>query len=185
MESVKKTLQEFGRRVTKGAKDNLRREKKFGKLGKSIRHYVREGRKGQFEFVMVMEDYGKFIDQGVKGKGGSRKYKDGVKLASPIPWKKKRVLTSSPFKYKTRMPPTRVFSNWSIRRGLAPRGKGGQFKARKSLQFALAKSVYHTGIETTHFLTKPFNKEIIVLEDELEKAFGVELEVSLDKRLKD
>ena len=176
MESVKKTLQDFGRRVTKGAKDNLRREKKFGKLGKSIRYYVREAPKGHFEFVMVMEDYGKFIDQGVKGKGGTK--------ADGRPWKKKRVLRS-PFKYKNKMPPARVFSNWSIRKRLAPRGKGGQFKARKSLQFALAKSVYHTGLETTHFLTKPFNKEIIVLEDELEKAFGVELEVSLDKRLKD
>ena len=47
---------------------------------------------------------------------------------------------------------------------------------RRSLLYALATSVYHTGLETTNFFSAPFAKEFKKLPDELTEAFGLDLQ---------
>lgn len=114
-----------------------------------------------------MEDYGKFIDKGVKGIGGSKA--DGSK------WKRKKV-TNNEYKYKQGIqnkPSSKHFDKWTIRRGIAPRNKKGQFLTRKGIAQAISQSVWHTGLETTNFFTKPFEKEFKELPDELVKAYGL------------
>jgi NAD-specific glutamate dehydrogenase len=66
--------------------------------------------------------------------------------------------------------------HWTVRKGIAPRNKKGQFTTRKGLMFAIANSVYHTGLETTNFFTKPFENEFNKLPNELVEAYGLEVE---------
>ena len=173
---VKQVLDTFGDNVVTGAKKELSKQGKNASkaLSNSLRYDAKES-KNSFEFSISMEDYGEFIDAGVKGVGGSKA--DGSK------WKLKKV-TNNKFKYKNKRPPTQVFNGWTIRKGLAPRSKGGQFTSRKSLLFAIANSVYHTGLETTNFLTNPFNKYFKQLPDDVLEAYGLEAEEFLEFALK-
>jgi hypothetical protein len=47
------------------------------------------------------------------------------------------------------------------------------------LQFALAESVFRTGIEATNFFTKSFKKQEKVLADNLAEAMSEEIDVKL------
>ena len=175
--SVKKALDKFASDVIKESKRNLKRkDKNTSKNLSNSLDYKLKVSKNSFTLSIVMEDYGKFVDQGVKGVGGTKA--DGTK------WKKKRVSNKSPFKYRSKMPPARAFSGWSVRRGIAPRNEQGQFTSRKSLQFAIANSVYHTGLETTNFFTQPFEKQFKELPDELVEAFGLEVDDFLEFAIK-
>ena len=166
---VKKALDSFAFDVIEGSKRNLKRKDKntSKKLSNSLDYKLKVS-KNSFSLTIVMEDYGKFVDQGVKGVGGTKA--DGTK------WKKKKVSAKSPFKYRSKKPPAKAFSDWTVRRGIAPRNQQGQFTSRKGLQFAIANSVYHTGLETTNFFTQPFNKEFRSLPDELTEAYGLEVD---------
>lgn len=177
--SIKNALDSFAFDVIDGSKRNLKRKDKNAskKLSNSLDYKLKvSSKKDKYTLSFFMEDYGEFIDKGVKGVGGTKA--DGTK------WKKKRVSSKSPFKYRSKKPPSRVFSEWTVRRGIAPRNKKGQFTSRKSLQFAISNSVYHTGLETTNFFTQPFEKEFKNLPDEIAEAFGNDIEKTLQLAIK-
>jgi hypothetical protein len=102
-----------------------------------------------------MEEYGFFQDKGVSGI--KKKY-------------------NTPFSYKTKMPPAKAFDKWTIRRGIAPRGKGGQFQTRKGLNFAIARSIFEKGIKPSLFFTKPFEAAFKNLPDDLIEGYGLDAE---------
>ena len=164
--SVKKALDNFGRSVVDESKKRLSKKNASGDLSKSLDYKVKIS-KNSFQLDFEMEDYGKFIDKGVKGVGGTK--------ADGSTWKKKTV-TNNLYKYTNKRPPTKAFNNWTVKRGIAPRNKKGQFTTRKGLMFAIAESVYRTGLKTTNFFTKPFEKAFKKLPDELIKAYGLEVE---------
>ena len=177
--SIKNALDSFAFDVIEGAKRNLKRKDKntSKKLSNSLDYKLKiTGKKDKYTLTFLMESYAAFVDQGVKGIGGKKK--DGTQ------WKKKRVSPTSPFKYKNKRPPTKAFSDWTVRRGIAPRNEKGQFTSRKSLQFAIANSVFHTGLETTNFFTQPFEKEFKNLSNEVVKAFSEELDLTLKFAIK-
>tara|TARA_R110000772_G_C13310212_1_gene439979 strand:- start:24537 stop:25076 length:540 start_codon:yes stop_codon:yes gene_type:complete len=165
---VKSTLDNFFKTVVKESKTSLTKKKKNASktLYNSINYDLKVS-DNSFEGSFEMEDYGTLVDQGVKGKGGKKA--DGTK------WKLKKTFGTK-FKYKSKKPPISAFNGWTIRRGIAPRNKSGQFTSRKSLLFAISNSVYHTGLETTHFFTKPFEAAFKRLPDELVKAYGLEVD---------
>ncbi len=164
---VEKELNKFGKYLVKQSRTNLSRGKKnvSKRLYKSIGYKVKES-KNSFEFSLSMEDYGKFIDKGVKGSKSSKK------------------APKSPFSYKSKMPPSKVFDKWSVKRGVAPRDSKGQFIKRKSVNFAIARAIFLYGIETTNFLTKPFNKAFKKLPDEIIKAYSLDVDEFLKFSLK-
>jgi hypothetical protein len=122
-----------------------------------------------------MDGYGQFIDRGVKGKGGTKKNGEQWKL---------KTVTNSPFAYTNKRPPTKSFDKWVIKRGLAPRSKSGKFLNRQGMKFAIANSVFHTGIETTNFFTRPlelgFKKYV---DTDLMKAFSQDVDIMIDYNL--
>lgn len=164
--SVKKALDSFGRSVVENSKKRLSKKNASGSLSKSLDYKLKIS-KNSFQLDFEMEDYGKFIDKGVKGVGGTK--------ADGKAWKKKRV-TNNLYKYTNKRPPVKAFNSWTVKRGIAPRNKKGQFTTRKGLMFAIAESVYRTGLETTNFFTKPFEKAFKKLPDEVVKAYGLEVE---------
>lgn len=177
--SIKNALDSFAFDVIEGSKRNLKRKDKntSKKLSNSLDYRLKiTSKKDKYTLSFLMEDYGEFIDKGVKGVGGTKA--DGTK------WKKKRVSRKSPFKYRSKRPPASVFSGWSVRRRIAPRDAQGKFTSRKGLQFAIAESVYRTGLETTNFFTQPFEKEFKNLPDEIAEAFGDDIEKTLKLTIK-
>jgi len=173
---VKKALDKFGKSVVKQSRTQLTKKKKNASkaLYNSIDYDLKVS-KNSFELSFEMEDYGKFVDRGVEGVGGTKA--DGSK------WKKKKV-TNRDYKYKKKRPPASAFNNWIVRKGIAPRSSGGQFTSRKGLQFAIANSVFHTGLETTNFFTRPFEVAFKQLPDELVEAYGLEVDTLLNRLLK-
>ena len=147
---LKDALNELGRKITRDARFNLKRVKKGNSnLYKSLKYKVDKN-----SITFTLPEYWEYVDAGVKGVGGSKA--DGTN------WKVKKV-TNSKFKYRDKMPPLMAFNGWTIKKRIAPRSKGGQFTSRKSLLFAISKSVYHTGIATTDFFTEPVDTNVLLL----------------------
>jgi len=146
-------LNRFRDYVVSQAKSNLTRQGKNSSksLYNSIKGNVKAN-PNSFEMDFSMDEYGIYQDKGVSGI--KKKY-------------------NTDFKYTNKMPPAKAFDKWVVRKGLAPREKG-KFKSRKSLSFAIARSVYINGIKPSLFFTKPFEKAIKRLPDDLVEAFGLD-----------
>ena len=176
-DAVRDGLDKFSSEVTKNAKSILRKKKGKSALEASIRAQTVKQR-GKLELQFFMNDYWEYVDAGVKGAGGTRKYKDGEKLDSPKPWKLKKV-TNNKFKYTDKAPPINAFGNWIKKKGLQPRDAKGKFTSTLGLKFALSKVVFHTGIETTNFFEDSFYNEldrmVDIIEEEVYNAIIIEI----------
>ena len=150
MGEFEKALNKYAKYVIQQARSNLSKSKQNSskQLYNSLSYKVQKK-----SVLFDMLDYGSFQDEGVKGKKST--YPES---------------SSSPFKYKNKMPPSSVFDKWSIRRGIAPRDKQGRFINRKSLNYLLARSIYNKGIRATMFFTKPFEKGLDKYSDDI--VFG-------------
>jgi hypothetical protein len=170
LDNLKKIFDKLGSNVVTQARVNLKKKKKGdSNLSKNLSYKVK---RNSIEFTLA--EYWEYVDAGVKGVGGSKASEMGVKLKSPKPWKLKKV-TNNKFKYTDKKPPFMAFNGWTIRKGIAPRNKKGQLMKRKGLLYAIANSVYHTGIETTHFFTDALDNEVLKLGDEIGEAFALDL----------
>ena len=78
------------------------------------------------------------------------------------------------------MPPPSKLDKWTVKKGIAPRDEKGRFLSRKSLQFAIARSIFYNGIRPSLFFTKPFLKYSKELPNELEQAFALDAEAFLE-----
>lgn len=157
-------LNRFIQHVVSQAKRNLTQGNKNAskKLYNSIK-----GEAKSFEnsigIYFDMEEYGFYQDKGVSGV--KKKY-------------------DTPFSYKSKMPPPKAFDKWIVRKGLAPREKGGKFQSRKGLQFAVARSIFEKGIKPSLFFTKPFEAAFKNLPNEMVEVFGLEAEQMFDDIMK-
>ena len=149
-------LNKFAKYVIQQSRSNLSKGKKnvskelYNSLGYEL---SQSGSTMSLGFDMV--DYGKFQDRGVSGT--EKKY-------------------NTPYKYTNKMPPAKAFDKWTVRKGIAPRGKGGKFEKRKGLNYAIAKSIYKKGIRPSMFFTKPFAAAFKRLPEELVEAYSIGIE---------
>jgi hypothetical protein len=142
--SIENYLNSFGRQVVAQSKTTLN-YKKGGKtnLENSISFKVISDANG-FTVQFFMDSYGTFVDKGVSGTDTQRKFKDY-----------KGQVKSSPYKYTTKQPPSRVLDKWIVKKGIAPRDEKGRFMSRKSISFLIARSIKKNGIKSTSFFQKP------------------------------
>jgi hypothetical protein len=162
MLNVQEELDKFKDYVIQQSKSNLTRLKKNS--SKNLYNSIKGKAKAMpnsFYLNFEMEPYGKFIDKGVNGK---------------------KTTYSTPYSYKTKMPPPSKLDKWIVRKGIAPRNKDGKFSGRtinsvgfkKSIQFLIARKIFMYGIKPSLFFTKPFEKAYKQLPDELVAKYGLD-----------
>lgn len=143
-EALERYLNSFGKQVVNRAKGNLQKSKGGGtNLEKSLSFKVITDADG-FTVQFFMDSYGTFVDKGVSGTDVRRSFKD---------YKGKTI--SSPYKYTTKQPPSRVLDKWIVKKGIAPRDEKGRFMSRKSISFLIARSIKRKGIQGISFFQKP------------------------------
>jgi hypothetical protein len=158
--NTEKALEEYIDIVIASARKNLATQGKnaSGSLSKSLKNTGVKFTNNGIEGGIEMNRYGEFIDKGVSGI--KKKY-------------------STPYSYKSKMPPPSKLDKWVVRRGIAPRDKEGKFLPRKSVLFLIARGIYRNGLKPSLFLTKPFEKMRKDLPVKLVTAFREDAKVEL------
>ena len=144
-EALERYLNSFGKYVVQQSRTNLTKGKKnvSKDLYNSISFKVITTADG-FSVQFFMDSYGTFVDKGVSGTKVKRSFKD---------YKGRTI--SSPYKYTTKQPPSRVLDKWIVKKGIAPRDEKGRFMSRKSISFLIARSIKRKGIQGISFFQKP------------------------------
>jgi hypothetical protein len=165
MQEVQKALSKFGKHVVKESRTALTKRKKNASkaLYNSIK-YDLDVSKNSFRLAFFMEDYGQFVDKGVSGT--QKKY-------------------NTPYSYRDKQPPSRVFEKWIKQKGIRGRDKEGKFITTKSLSFLISRSIFRNGMKPSLFFTKPFESAFKKLPDDLVQKFGLDVEDLLRHTLKD
>lgn len=166
--SVGLELDKFGKYIVQQSRTNLSKKKKKdrGNLYNSISYDLKVN-KNSFELSFLMEDYGKFIDKGVKGVSSS--------LKAP----------NSPYQFGTgtgrKGGLTSGIDGWVQRKRFQFRDKQtGKFMSYKQTSFLIMRSIWNKGLETTNFFTRPFELAFKKLPDDLIETYGL----TVDKLLK-
>jgi hypothetical protein len=170
--NVEKYLKSFGEEVVRGAKANLSSAGKGGgNLEKSIDFKVVPYSNG-FVVQFLMEDYGTFVDKGVKGAGGT--IKSGKHKGSYggrrhyITWEGKR--KDSPYQYGSGKGKKngiyKGIGSFIRKKGLQPRSEGGQYMTTVGLKIAIVRVLWIKGIHGISFFQKPLG---LAMEDSGEK----------------
>lgn len=160
--NTSKALELFATAVKLKARTNLKKAKQFvsKKLHDSV-DYNLNVYKNSFSLEFYMEDYGTFMDLGVKGSEST--YPESI---------------GSPYKYtkgKFKMINPASLDKWTIQKGIAPRSKDGRFIDRKSLKYAIATSIYRKGLKGSKFFTRAFEEEFSKIDDQVQEAFGLDV----------
>ena len=158
-QETQEVLRTFIANVLNDARVNLKNSNAnaSGRLSKSLEGDLKVN-PNSLEVDILMEKYGKFMDQGVSGT--ERKF-------------------NTPYSFKKGIqnrPSPKHFNGWIVKKGLAPRDERGRFTARKALSFAIATSIQKKGIKPRLFLTKAFDKNIKTLPEEIVEAYALDVE---------
>ena len=143
--NVEKYLNSFGKQVVNRAKANLGKAKGGStKLATTIKFEVKPDADG-FVVKFYMADYGTFLDKGVSGNKKKQSFKNYENQSE-----------SSPYKYKTKQPPSDILAKWISKKGLKGRDKKtGRFISHKSLAFIIGRKIKRDGIKSLSFFQKP------------------------------
>lgn len=159
-------LESFSKRIIQQSRSNLTKGKKnvSKNLYNSLSYELNESKSGRsFSLKFYQEDYGKFIDLGVRGKSKSDK------------------APQSPFRFGSGSGKkgglTNGIETWvKARRFQFQDRDTKRFLSYKQTAFLIIRSIWHTGIRPTYFFTKPFENEFKKLPDDLVNKFGLTID---------
>ena len=170
LKSVQTEIQAFGKYVVQQSRSNLTKQKHnvtrdlYSSLGYSITEKDRD-----FFLQFTMDEYGTFLDKGVKGTKSN--YIENK---------------NSPYSYKNKKPPMQPLADWAKKRNIrlrqyktvdgekVPTGKFAK-GSYKTIGFILQKSIFEKGIRPSFFFTKAFNSAIKKYPELLSKAFAQDI----------
>ena len=164
--NLEEILNKYAKYVVQQAKSNLTKDGKgSGALYESIK-YTLQKESELFLLDFLMQDYGIYVDEGVKGANPSL-IKGGIQKA-PM----------SKFKYTNKMPPMQILADWAKSKNIRFRNAKGQYAkgSNRSMGFVLQRSIFAQGLKPNYFFTKPFNKGIETLSPELAESFILDIE---------
>lgn len=165
---LNKALNGFGKYVIQQSRSNLTKGKKnsTSDLYNSLKYDITE-EQGNFLLDFLMEDYGDFVDQGVRGAGSSSNNRTSpFKFGSGTG--KKGGLTKGIEKWIKQKP----IKQWKDK-------KTGKFLSYKSMKFLIARSIYNKGTKPSLFFTKPFYSAFKRLPVDIVKAFKLDIEKAI------
>tara|TARA_R110000868_G_scaffold250793_1_gene507555 strand:+ start:79 stop:609 length:531 start_codon:yes stop_codon:yes gene_type:complete len=163
--NVDEIVTKYAKYVVQQSKSNLTKDKKGGgNLYNSVSYKIE---KSQDDFLLdfLMEDYGAFVDRGVKGK------------TSTYP---QTSAALSKFQYGSGTGPkgglTKGINTWLKKKRFQFRDKQGRFMSYESMTYLIARSIYNKGLKANLFFTKPFEAGLKRLPDDLIKGFALDIE---------
>jgi len=190
---IEKELTIFAESVITLAKRNLKIKKKItsGQLFKSLKYKILKGKNSTI-LNFIMEDYGLFVDKGVKGKDpyalpapGTNKKGEDLKGAK---WYGVQKAPNSPYQFGAMKSQglRKAINRWTIQKNIkGVRGARGRFLPRKSMQFMMSRSIYLSGLKATMFFTDPYNKLIKSFAQKFFDAFILDIDEKIIYNLKD
>jgi len=163
---TKAALEGFAKFVIKQSRTNLTKKKKnvTSSLYESLGYDLNVS-KNSFYLEFYMDEYGAFVDEGVKGKKSN--YPEN---------------RNSRFSFNTKRPPMQPLADWAQKKNIRLRDAKGKFKKGnyKTIGFILAKSIFEKGIKASFFFTKPFEQGFEKLPNELVDKFALDIDDLLD-----
>jgi hypothetical protein len=163
--NVDEIVTKYAKYVVQQSKSNLTKDKKGGgNLYNSVSYKIE---KSQDDFLLdfLMEDYGAFVDIGVKGK------------TSTYP---ETSAALSKFQYGsgtgTKGGLTKGINAWLKKKRFQFRDKQGRFMSYESMTYLISRSIYNKGLKANLFFTKPFEAGLKRLPDDLIKGFALDIE---------
>jgi hypothetical protein len=169
-----KLLEKYKNYVIQQAKANL--SKGRNNVSKTLYNSIKGEIVTENNYAIVgfrMEQYGQFMDEGVKG-AFPNMVKNGKQKAP-----------NSRFMFTNKRPPAGPIAEWAKKRGIRLRDEKGKFKKGnyKTLGFIIANRIYAQGIKPTLFFTKPYEagfKKYIVGQMPAQVAIDVDRIVDLN-----
>jgi hypothetical protein len=174
MKETEAVIKRFRDYVIQQAKSNL--TKSGHNNTKSLYNSLKGEVVTENNFTIVgfqMDDYGTFVDLGVKGKTSSNK------------------APNSPYQFGSgrgrKGGLTKGINQWVKQKGFQFRDrKSGKFLSYESTAYLITRSIFNKGIKPSLFFTKPFEEGYKKYIDvDLIKAFGQDVETIIDLNLKD
>ena len=133
LKNLQTELQAFGKYVVQQSRSNLTKQKHnvTKDLYNSI-HYKLDEKNGNFDLAFMMDEYGTFLDKGVKGADPSL-VKNGKQKGG-----------NSPYSFKSKRPPMQPLADWAKKRNIRLRNKEGKFKKGnyRTIGFILQRSIF-------------------------------------------
>ena len=163
--NVDDVLNQYAKYVIDGAKKNLVDDRKSrGSLYNSL-SYTYEKSQDEFLLDFLMEDYGIFVDKGVKGKTST--YPETSAALSKFQYGsgtgKKGGLTKG-------------INKWLKQKRFQWRTKDGKFMSYQTMTYLISRSIYNKGLKANLFFTKPFEFGLRNLPINLKDAFKLDIE---------
>jgi len=163
--NVDEVLNAYAEYVVDSAKKNLVDERKsLGDLYKSV-SYKYEKSQDLFLLDFLMEDYGTFVDKGVRGK------------TSTYP---ETSAALSQFQYGSGNFPkgglTEGIKGWLEKKRFQWRDKKGRFMSYDTMTYLISRSIYNKGLKANLFFTTPFELGLQNLPKQLTDAFSLDIE---------
>ena len=167
-------LEQYAKYVIKQARTNLTKDvnkyggnKGGGNLYNSLSYDILENT-DEFLVDFLMEDYGMFVYKGVKGK------------TSTYP---ETQAALSQFKYGSGTGPEgglrKGIDGWLRKKRFQWRDEKGRFMSYQTMTYLISRSIYNKGLKANLFFTKPFEKGIEKLSQELYAGFVKDVDNSI------
>jgi len=167
-ENLKNIIDKYAKYVIQQAKTNLSKDDKGGGTLYNSLSYDVDVETNAFLLEFLMEDYGPFVDKGVRG------------LNSTYPETRAAL---SQFRYGSGTGPkgglTKGIDNWLRQKKFRWRDDLGRFISYKSMRYLIVQKIYHQGLKANLFFTKPFEKGLQLLGDEMLEGFALDVEKQL------
>ena len=163
--NVDEIVTKYAKYVVQQSKSNLTKDKKGGgDLYNSVSYKIE---KSQDDFLLdfLMEDYGAFVDRGVKGKTST--YPETSAALSKFQY-------GSGTGQKGGL--TKGINAWLKKKRFQFRDKQGRFMSYESMTYLISRSIYNKGLKANLFFTKPFEAGLKRLPNDLIKAFDLDIE---------
>lgn len=169
---VESTLDAFKKYVIQQSRSNLSKQDRnvskllYNSLGGEVKVMPRS-----FELSFQMEEYGQYLDKGVKGKFSSAK------------------APNSPFKFGSGTGKkgglSQGIENWVTKRRFQFKDREtGKFLSFKQTAALITRSIYLKGTKPTEFFSRPFELAFKRLPDDIIEAYGLDVENFLKYTIK-